>query len=82
MGSQVHQLLATLCVALSLALFTLGGTDPTDEFCLRTLCYSRPTTIVGPVLDTVAISRAIVGTLCEELGEACKCGFIAPFYYA
>jgi hypothetical protein len=36
--------------------------------------------IVGPVLDTVVVSHAIVGTSCEELG-AYKHGFTAPFYY-
>jgi hypothetical protein len=80
MGPRVSQLLATLCVALSLALFALGGADPTCVFCLRTLSYSRPMEIVGPVLDTVVVSHAIVGASCEELG-AYKHGFTAPFYY-
>jgi hypothetical protein len=69
MGSQVRKLLATLRVALSLALFALGGTDPAGGFCLRTLSYSRPTTIVGSILDTVVVSRVVVGTSCEELGR-------------
>jgi hypothetical protein len=46
-----------------------GDADPTSEFCLRTLSIGRPTTIVGPILDTVAVSHAIVaGTMCEETG--------------
>jgi hypothetical protein len=56
MGSWVHQLLTTLCVALSLVLFARGGADPAGRFFHRTLSYSRPTTIMGPILDTVAIS--------------------------
>jgi hypothetical protein len=43
MGPQVHQLLATLCVALSLTLFALGGADPIRGFCLQTLGFSRLT---------------------------------------
>jgi hypothetical protein len=42
----VCQLLATLCAALSLTLFALGGADLTGGFCLRTLSFGRPTTIV------------------------------------
>jgi hypothetical protein len=36
------QMLATLCVALSLALFALGGSDPTGEFRLGTMSICRP----------------------------------------
>jgi hypothetical protein len=68
MGSQVRQLLVILCVTLSLALFTLGDADLTDGFYLRTLRYSRPMTIMGPVLDIIIVSRVIVDTSCEELG--------------
>jgi hypothetical protein len=46
---------------------------------LRTLSYSRPMVIVGPVLDTVAISRAIVGTSCKELGRHVNMGLLCPF---
>jgi hypothetical protein len=66
MGFWVCQLLATLCVSLPLALFALGGADPTDGFCLSTLSSSRPTVIVGPVLDTVVVFRAIEGTIGKE----------------
>jgi hypothetical protein len=44
----------------------LGGAEPAGEFCLRTLVFIRPTTIVGPILDTVAVSRDVAGTMCEE----------------
>jgi hypothetical protein len=54
MGSRMRQLLATLCVALSLALFAQGGADLADRFCLKTLSYSRPKVIMGPFLDTVS----------------------------
>jgi hypothetical protein len=40
---------STFCVAFSLALFALGDIDPTGRFCLRTLNFGRPMTIVGPV---------------------------------
>jgi hypothetical protein len=45
-GPRVCQLLATLCVSLFLALFALGGANPTDGFCLRTLSFGRPMTIM------------------------------------
>jgi hypothetical protein len=66
-GSQAHQLLATLYVASSLALFAWGGADLAGKFCLRTLIYCRRTTIVRPILDAVAISHDVVGMSCEEL---------------
>jgi hypothetical protein len=64
-GPRVCQLLATLYVALSLALFALGGADPTGGFCLRTVSFSRPMTITGSILDTVAVSHAVEGVVCE-----------------
>jgi hypothetical protein len=42
MGLQMHQLLATICVASFLALVALGNTDPTGGFHLRTLSFGRP----------------------------------------
>jgi hypothetical protein len=66
MGRQVYQLLATLCVALSLTLFALGIADSTGGFCLRTLSFSRPTTIMGPILDMVAVFHDVEGVICEE----------------
>jgi hypothetical protein len=66
MGSRVCQLLATLCVALSLTLFALGSADPTVGFCLRTLALGKTTAIVGPILDTVVISHTVEATLCKE----------------
>jgi hypothetical protein len=68
MGSQVCHLLATLCVALPLPLFALGGAYLTGEFCLRILSYSKSTIIMGPNLDMVVVSPDIVGISCEELG--------------
>jgi hypothetical protein len=62
--------LATLCVAFSLALFALGGADPVDGFCLRAMSFGRLTAIVGPILDTVVVSHAVIaGIMCEELGR-------------
>jgi hypothetical protein len=79
MGSQALQLLATLYVALSLTLFAWGGADPTDGFCLRTLSCSWPTTIMGPVLDTVSISHTVVGTSREEMERHVNMGLLFPF---
>jgi hypothetical protein len=42
MGLRMHQVLATLCVALSLALVTLGGSDLIGGFHLRALSFDRP----------------------------------------
>jgi hypothetical protein len=47
-------------------LFALGGADPTGGFYLRTDSFSRPTTIMGLILDTVAIFHAVDGVICEE----------------
>jgi hypothetical protein len=38
-------MLALLCVASSLALVALGGSDPTDGLHLQTLSFGRPTTL-------------------------------------
>jgi hypothetical protein len=56
MGPYVCPLLATLCVALSLTLFALGGVDPTEGFYIQTLSFSRVMIIVRPILDTVVTS--------------------------
>jgi hypothetical protein len=71
MGPRARQLLATLYVALSLALFAQVGTDPTGGFCLRTLSYSGPTTIMGPILHMVPVSRSAFyeGPLLRCLGS-------------
>jgi hypothetical protein len=61
------QMLATLCVVLSLALFALGGFDPTGGFRLGTMSIAGPLAILGSVLDTVAISHDVNDTSCEEL---------------
>jgi hypothetical protein len=42
MGLWMHQLLATPCVTLSLALVALGGSNLTGWFHLRTLNFGRP----------------------------------------
>jgi hypothetical protein len=42
MGQRVCQLLAILCVFLSIALVALGGSDPIGGFCLWTLSFGRP----------------------------------------
>jgi hypothetical protein len=79
MGPRMHQLVATLCVTLFLALFALGGFDPTDGFCLRTLSYCRPTIIMWLNLDMVTISHEVEGALCEELGWRVNSCLLCPF---
>jgi hypothetical protein len=66
MGPWVCKLLATLCVALSLALFALGRADLVGGFFLRTLSFSRPMTSVRPILATVVVSHAVEGQICKE----------------
>jgi hypothetical protein len=41
-------------------------TDPTGGFYLRTLSFSRPTTIMGPILDMVVVSCTLEVVVCEE----------------
>jgi hypothetical protein len=79
MGPQMLQLLGILYVTSSLALFAWGGADQAGEFCLRTLSCCRPTTILGPVLDMVAVSCDVDDMLCEELGWHVNSCFLLPF---
>jgi hypothetical protein len=53
-------LLATLCVALSLALFALGGANPAGGFYLRILSVGKPMLCVGIILDMVGVSHITV----------------------
>jgi hypothetical protein len=69
LGLGYRQLLTILCITLSLALFSLGGADSASGFCLRTLSFSRPTTIVGPILDRVVVSHDVKGMTCDETGR-------------
>jgi hypothetical protein len=61
----MSQLLATLCVALSL---TLGGSNQSSEFRLRRVSFSRtPLAIDGLVGDMVYVSLVVtVGAMREE----------------
>jgi hypothetical protein len=51
----------------------------TGGFYLRTQSYHRTTVIMGPILDMVIVSRAIVGMLCEEKGRHVNLGLLPPF---
>jgi hypothetical protein len=62
-GTQIKRL-RIHCVSLSLTLFPLGGADLTDRFYLRNLSFGRPTIIMGPVFDMVAISHGVEGPIC------------------
>jgi hypothetical protein len=68
---QMCQVVATPCVAWSLALVPFGGSDPSGRFHLQILNIGGPTIIVSPVLDTVAVSLDVEGVIREEQG-ACK----------
>jgi hypothetical protein len=58
MGPRVCQLLATLCVTLSLTLFDLGGIDLTSGFCLRTLSFGNCGAHFEYGLPYLVLSRA------------------------
>jgi hypothetical protein len=79
MGPRMHQLLATLCVASSFALFAQGGADPTGRCCLRTLSCCRPMTIVRPILDTVVVFHDVEGLSCKESGWRANSCLLRPF---
>jgi hypothetical protein len=57
------QMLATPCVASSLTLVGLGGSEPSSGFRFRTLSIGRPTIIVWPFLGTIAVSLGVEGMI-------------------
>jgi hypothetical protein len=62
------QLLATLCVALSVVLFARGNADPTGGFCLQTLsCWQDHNNLGAQFRYNCHILR-------------CKVMFTAPIY--
>jgi hypothetical protein len=46
--------------------WALGGAEPIDGFSLINLSSSKPTTIMGSILNTVVISHVVEGAICEE----------------
>jgi hypothetical protein len=67
MGPRMCYMLATLCVASSLAMVALDSSDLTGGFCLGTLSFAGPLTIVGPIWDMISVSCAVIaGVMCEE----------------
>jgi hypothetical protein len=64
------QLLATLCVASSLTLVALDGSDSTGGFYLQTLSFGRPHNNCGTHFDMVAISHDVEGASYEESDDA------------
>jgi hypothetical protein len=67
MGYLMRQLLATICVALSLTLVALDNSDPSNGFLLRSLSFIMIPTIEGPIGDTTYVSLVgTVGAICEE----------------
>jgi hypothetical protein len=55
----------TLCCFVPCSVCS-SGIDLADGLNLQTLRFSRPTTIVGPILDTVAISCNVEDVIYEE----------------
>jgi hypothetical protein len=67
MGPQMRQMLDALCVALSLTLVALGGSDLIVRFWLGTLSVRGPSTIMGPIWDTIFVSHVVIAVvMCEE----------------
>jgi hypothetical protein len=65
--------------ASSLILFAQGGAELTGGFCLKTLSYCGPTSIMGPILNTVVVSHDVAGVSCEELGWHVNMCLLHPF---
>jgi hypothetical protein len=57
-------MLITLYVTSSLPLFSLGDSDPTGIFHLRTLSVVGPSAIMEPILEMVAVSHDVEGVSC------------------
>jgi hypothetical protein len=74
------QMLATLCVALSLALFALGGSDPTGEFRLGTMSICRPLNNHGAYFGYDCHIPRCRGRIMRGVGVTCKLMFTTPFY--
>jgi hypothetical protein len=64
MGQRMRQMLITLYVTSSLPLFSLGDSDPTGIFHLRTLSVVGPSAIMEPILEMVAVSHDVEGVSC------------------
>jgi hypothetical protein len=75
----MHQLLATLCVASSLALVALGGSGPSSEFHLQTLSFGRPLDSQGACWG-YDYHIPCYHSWCDVrgVGEACKLSFSGP----
>jgi hypothetical protein len=70
-------MLATLYIILSLTLFALGSAVQTGWFCLRTLSFGRMTTIMGPILDMVDVSGAVIASVMgKKLGRHVNKGLL------
>jgi hypothetical protein len=70
-------LLATLCAALSIALFALGGADTIGGFCLQTLSFGRPTVIMRPIWDTIVVPHVVIaGKMCKKSRRRVNMGLL------
>jgi hypothetical protein len=79
-GLKKFQLLATPCVTLALALFALGGSDPTDGFHHRTLSVGRPHDNRGAHFGYGCRIPRCRGCVIQGVWVARKLVFTAPFY--
>jgi hypothetical protein len=81
-GIRKCQLLATPCVALSLALFALGDSDLTGGFHLGTLSIGRPLSNHWANFVYGFRIPQCGGCFIRGVGVAHKLVFTAPFYSA
>jgi hypothetical protein len=82
MGHRMRQLLATHCVASSLALVALGSSDLTQWVLpSNTELLADPVIIVGPISDMV--SYPVMYRMCRMRSRMIrKIVFTVPFYHA
>jgi hypothetical protein len=80
MGPWMHQMLATLCVTLSLSLVALGDSDPTGQFCLATLSFGRLLINHGAHFGYGCHILRCRGCIVWGVRVARKLIFTAPFY--
>jgi hypothetical protein len=81
MGLQMRQLLTTPCVALSLTLVALGGSDLSGRFRLRTLSIGRHHDNRGARFGYGCHIRDVEGVHMRSRLRH-KLIFVVPFYHA
>jgi hypothetical protein len=67
-GTGCAKMLAILCVASSLVLVALGGSDPLMGFTFELGALADPMTIMGPILNMVAVLSQRIGCILRGVG--------------